>query len=57
MQGVHAFDCDPDVEYVPAKQSAITASDVGVQATVTRCPAPATEHAVQDGFALTPVKK
>ena len=45
----------PAAENVPAAQEATKASDVEVQAVVTRWPAVATVQAVQVGFAFAPV--
>ena len=43
---MHAFDCVPATEYVPAAQLTTTASAVALQAVVTRWPGPAVEQAV-----------
>ena len=51
LQAVHALVCEPAAEYVPAAHAATVASAVGVQATVTRWPGPAVEHAEHVGFA------
>ena len=53
-QAVHAFDCVPETEKVPASQLATMALAVEVQADVMRWPAPAVEQAVH-AFDCVPV--